>query len=36
MFVLGRLDVLPLGDLVLRNAIRYYYGLPKETNKQQY
>ena len=36
MFALGRLDVLPLGDLVLRNAIKYYYDLDQGAEKQCY
>jgi DNA-3-methyladenine glycosylase II len=36
MFSLARLDVLPLGDLVLRNAIARYYGLEKDADKLCY
>lgn len=34
MFSLRRLDVLPLGDLVLRNAIKHYFQLDKGADKQ--
>ena len=30
MFSLGRLDVLPLGDLALRKSIAHHYALPEK------
>ena len=36
MFALGRLDVLPLGDLVLRNAIKRYYQLDSDAGRKCY
>ena len=36
MFSLSRLDVLPLGDLVLRNAIRHFYQLADDADRSVY
>ena len=36
MFALGRADILPLGDLALRNAIRHLYGLEKTAPRAAY
>ena len=36
MFSLGRLDVLPLGDLALRKAIEHHYELPVKPAMQDY
>ena len=36
MFSLGRLDVLPIGDLALRKSIRLHYGLPEDADYQVY
>lgn len=36
IFSLGRLDVLPLGDLALRKAISLHYSLPEKTPLQEY
>ncbi|MGB5278128.1 MAG: DNA-3-methyladenine glycosylase 2 family protein [Gammaproteobacteria bacterium] len=36
MFSLGRLDVLPLGDLALRKSIEHHYQLPDEPATQDY
>jgi DNA-3-methyladenine glycosylase II len=36
MFSLGRLDVLPLGDLALRKSIAYHYELPEQAAIEQY
>jgi DNA-3-methyladenine glycosylase II len=36
MFSLGRLDVLPLGDLALRKSIAHHYALPAEPAMQDY
>ena len=36
MFSLGRLDVLPIGDLALRKSIRVHYRLPPATDQAVY
>ncbi len=36
MFSLGRLDVLPLGDLALRKSIEHHYELPDKPATQDY
>ena len=36
MFSLGRLDVLPLGDLALRKSIRMHHGLPEDADQGVY
>ncbi|MBT8128488.1 MAG: DNA-3-methyladenine glycosylase 2 family protein [Gammaproteobacteria bacterium] len=36
MFSLGRLDVLPLGDLALRKSIAHHYELPEQAALDQY
>lgn len=36
MFSLGRLDVLPLGDLALRKSIRTHYGLHEDADTGDY
>jgi DNA-3-methyladenine glycosylase II len=36
MFSLGRLDVLPLGDLALRKAIALHYTLPEKATLEDY
>ncbi len=36
MFSLGRLDVLPLGDLALRKSIEHHYGLPDKPAIRDY
>lgn len=36
MFSLGRLDVLPLGDLALRKAITLHYSLPEKSPVESY
>jgi DNA-3-methyladenine glycosylase II len=36
MFAFGRTDILPLGDLALRNAIRQMYGLEETTPRAAY
>jgi DNA-3-methyladenine glycosylase II len=36
MFSLGRMDVLPLGDLALRKSIRLHYQLPAEAGHEVY
>lgn len=36
MFSLGRLNVLPLGDLALRKAISRHYNLPEKASLQDY
>lgn len=36
MFSLGRLDVLPLGDLALRKSIAQHYGLPDQPLPRDY
>ncbi len=36
MFSLGRLDVLPLGDLALRKSIEHHYELPDKPAMQDY
>ena len=36
MFSLGRLDVLPLGDLALRKSIEHHYQLPDKPAAQDY
>jgi len=36
MFSLGRLDVLPLGDLALRKSIEHHYRLPDKPALQDY
>lgn len=36
MFALGRLDVLPVGDLALRKSIRLLYGLPETAGHDAY
>lgn len=36
MFSLGRLDVLPVGDLALRKSIRMHYELPEEAGHEVY
>ncbi|UCE77294.1 MAG: DNA-3-methyladenine glycosylase 2 family protein [Gammaproteobacteria bacterium] len=36
MFSLGRLDVLPLGDLALRKSIRMHYRLPDDADHGMY
>lgn len=36
MFALGRTDILPLGDLALRNAIRRLYGLEETAPRAAY
>ena len=36
MFSLGRLDVLPVGDLALRKSIRLHYALPDDAHYDSY
>jgi DNA-3-methyladenine glycosylase II len=36
MFSLGRMDVLPIGDLALRKSIRMHYDLPDEAGYESY
>jgi DNA-3-methyladenine glycosylase II len=36
MFSLGRMDVLPIGDLALRKSIRMHYNLPDEAAYERY
>ncbi|HFD79292.1 MAG TPA: DNA-3-methyladenine glycosylase 2 family protein [Gammaproteobacteria bacterium] len=36
MFSLGRLDILPLGDLALRKSIRQHYRLPEDAAHEVY
>ena len=36
IFSLGRLDILPLGDLALRKAFAQHYQLPKNTTTEDY
>ena len=36
MFSLGRLDVLPLGDLALRKSIAHHYELPEQAAIDDY
>jgi DNA-3-methyladenine glycosylase II len=36
MFSLGRLDVLPLGDLALRKSIEHHYALPRKPSIDDY
>jgi len=36
MFSLGRLDILPIGDLALRKSIRLHYGLPEQAGFDRY
>ena len=36
MFSLGRLDVLPLGDLALRKSIQHHYALPEKAAVDDY
>ena len=36
MFSLGRLDVLPLGDLALRKALKQHYPLPEDPGTDDY
>lgn len=36
MFALGRLDVLPVGDLALRKSIRMHYRLPEDADYESY
>lgn len=36
MFSLGRLDVLPVGDLALRKSIRVHYALPEDAAYEDY
>lgn len=36
MFSLGKLDVLPLGDLALRKSIRHHYGLAEDAAHEAY
>ena len=36
MFSLGRMDVLPIGDLALRKSIRMHYQLPLEAGREVY
>jgi len=36
MFSLGRLDILPIGDLALRKSIRVHYDLPYEADYNRY
>jgi DNA-3-methyladenine glycosylase II len=36
MFSLGRMDVLPIGDLALRKSIRVHYQLPPEAGREVY
>jgi DNA-3-methyladenine glycosylase II len=36
MFSLGRMDVLPIGDLALRKSIRMHYDLPDEADYDSY
>ncbi|MDT8387158.1 MAG: DNA-3-methyladenine glycosylase 2 family protein [Thiogranum sp.] len=36
MFSLGRLDVLPVGDLALRRSIRLHYDLPDDAGMEAY
>ena len=36
MFSLGRLDVLPIGDLALRKSIQAHYRLPDDTDRDVY
>jgi DNA-3-methyladenine glycosylase II len=36
MFSLGRMDVLPVGDLALRKSIRRHYRLPRDTGHEVY
>lgn len=36
MFSLGRMDVLPIGDLALRKSIRMHYDLPDEAGYDRY
>ena len=36
MFSLGRLDVLPIGDLALRKSIKAHYRLPDDAGQERY
>ena len=36
MFSLGRLDVLPLGDLALRKSLSRHYALPDKPSHEDY
>jgi DNA-3-methyladenine glycosylase II len=36
MFSLGRLDVLPVGDLALRKSIQMHYRLPDDAGHEAY
>jgi DNA-3-methyladenine glycosylase II len=36
MFSLGRLDVLPIGDLALRKSISGLYGLPDDASAEEF
>ena len=36
MFSLGRMDVLPVGDLALRKSIQTHYGLPNDAALEDY
>jgi len=36
MFALGRMDVLPVGDLALRKSIRLHYRLPVDADYEVY
>jgi len=36
MFSLGRLDILPIGDLALRKSIRMHYDLPEHAGQEVY
>lgn len=36
MFSLGRLDILPIGDLALRKSIRMHYRLPEDAGREVY
>jgi len=36
MFSLGRMDVLPIGDLALRKSIRMHYELPDDADYERY
>lgn len=36
MFSLGRLDILPVGDLALRKSIRLHYALPDDAPFEEY
>jgi DNA-3-methyladenine glycosylase II len=36
MFSLGRMDILPIGDLALRKSIRMHYRLPEDADADIY